>query len=608
MSSRPSKPSSDLIQDLYWLQDILQVYVTLSVWVIQWTDENRLVWMDLTPQHEGRVSPVHFEKFFSREAERDAYYFKSLQKLQKEGKGFSPQHRGFYDIFLPIEIKGKKRSALYANYFLRAPADLETLRQQWQALSGRVPTGSDPDFLRYVRMALSLPVYEDRLFRGVWDFLEALVSFLGGKLDKEPFHEKVDDLRRKVFAQELPNEPWFRDAIGTERLIPAPWDWYADRQLALWMREELGITRIPNQVIAVMPLIPSGGQARGVNRDPAEALVLQDRVQRACRRFAAKLPETVGGKLGDYGALFLTSTDPGRSQVQARLQLRDMGHKIQAMIRKEFGMRSVVGIGRPLPVGSVLAPSLREAVVALHLCVQRGSDQQFYETLEKKEGEASFSPLHRTEREMMAAFERDAWEDLKAGSERFSREVLEYAGGDLALLQALYLSALYRLLDRAGTHWALDPEVSDPLRKRFAQGMAEAGSIHRSMGVFLDALDELRNLSHSPREGAQNLRVEKILSFLNEHFNEPLTLTQVAKRSGFSVPLFCRVFKKRTGQTFSVYLNRLRIEEAKKLLRGSELALGRVGQACGFRNAHHFIRNFKKLVRRTPGEYRVMAR
>jgi YesN/AraC family two-component response regulator len=154
----------------------------------------------------------------------------------------------------------------------------------------------------------------------------------------------------------------------------------------------------------------------------------------------------------------------------------------------------------------------------------------------------------------------------------------------------------------------LEPEAGDPLRRRFAQGMAEAGSIHRSIGVFTAALDELKNLSHKPREGAQRLRIEKTLAFLNEHFGEPLSLSMVAKRSGFSVPLFCRVFKKRTGQTFASYLNRLRVEEAKKLLRGSSLALGQVGQICGFRNAHHFIRNFKKVAGRTPGDFRALSR
>jgi two-component system response regulator YesN len=372
------------------------------------------------------------------------------------------------------------------------------------------------------------------------------------------------------------------------------------------MKEELGITRIPNQVLAVMPLVP--GTGKGGATDPAEALVLQDKVQRACRQLAKTLPETVMGGLGDYGALFLTSTDPAKNAVQARLWVRDMAQGIQNAIRKKFGLRSVVGVGRPLPVGSVLAPSLREAVVALHLCVQRGIDLQFYERLENQGEEGTFGTLHRSEREMLSAFERDAWEDLRAGSERFSREVLEYAGGDLTLLQALFLSALYRLLDRAGARWALEPEEGDPLRRRFAQGMAEAGSIHRSIGVFTGALGELRNLSLKPREGAQSLRIEKALTFLNEHFGEPLTLSQTAKRTGFSVPLFCRVFKKRTGQTFSVYLNRLRVEEAKRLLRGSGLALGQVGRTCGFRSAHHFIRNFKKVVGKTPGDFRTLSR
>jgi len=70
---------------------------------------------------------------------------------------------------------------------------------------------------------------------------------------------------------------------------------------------------------------------------------------------------------------------------------------------------------------------------------------------------------------------------------------------------------------------------------------------------------------------------------------------------------FCRKFKMETGVTFVDYLNCIRIERAKILLRNSSLRVSEIAFEVGFQSLTHFNRTFRKLVRSSPTEYRSRA-
>lgn len=65
------------------------------------------------------------------------------------------------------------------------------------------------------------------------------------------------------------------------------------------------------------------------------------------------------------------------------------------------------------------------------------------------------------------------------------------------------------------------------------------------------------------------------------------------------------VFRKETGLALTDYINRSRVELAKNLLETTALNIEETADACGYRNASYFTRVFKKIVRKTPREYRT---
>src|SRR5207237_8664279 len=94
---------------------------------------------------------------------------------------------------------------------------------------------------------------------------------------------------------------------------------------------------------------------------------------------ARELPETAATRLGDYGVSIITSARPGKSVASARVELRERAQKFAARVRERFGLRTVCGIGPQLAPGAPLHPSHREAVLALHMCVQLDRDVLFYD-------------------------------------------------------------------------------------------------------------------------------------------------------------------------------------------------------------------------------------
>jgi len=600
--SAQQKPNSSWfqkVQNYYWLHDVMQIYVGLPTWVLLSDGVKHIDWMELTPQSATHLRPSHFDIRYGKEFERHIYYLKSIKRSAKEHKPFVDQYDGFYDFFLPLPSHEKRHAVLYSGFFLRQPPDWNSLAERWHKLTGRVPVDSDAEFVSYARMVLKLPVFDESLLKGVREFLQCYAEFLTGQTGSPPIYEKVDHLRRELFATRLPNPSWSQEALGLELMVPPPWAWYADKQLAPWMIEELGITRIPTTVFTVMPLSQGSEGA-----DSVKTLIRNSQIQKECLAFVRKVPELVAAKLQDYGMVFMTSPDPNKSQVQARLQVRERAELVQNFLKKQFGLKSVAGIGRPVSSGDDLHRSYQEAVLALHLCVQTEKPLLFYDENPRARLGSVYVRLNRAAMDLLDAYEQASVAGIKLSGERYAREVLEFASGSVEVVRGQFLAFLFNFLERARKRSVLNPEDEKSYSEHFCKLLNDADSIYRLIDIFKETLRVLSVLAVHPLHGSKEIRMQTILSFLAENFQQTVRLPQVAKKSGFSVPVFCQVFKETTGLSFVVYLNKLRVEEAKSLLRGSHLNLLQVGQSCGFQTPHQFIRNFKRWTGTTPGDYR----
>jgi two-component system response regulator YesN len=103
---------------------------------------------------------------------------------------------------------------------------------------------------------------------------------------------------------------------------------------------------------------------------------------------------------------------------------------------------------------------------------------------------------------------------------------------------------------------------------------------------------------------AQPIRLAK--QYIHKHFSDPVTLEEVSDAIGFSASYFSALFKKETGEGFSKYLTRVRMEEAKALLRDTRHPVSQICVSVGYADIKHFKHSFKSVTGLTPGEFRKL--
>ena len=110
--------------------------------------------------------------------------------------------------------------------------------------------------------------------------------------------------------------------------------------------------------------------------------------------------------------------------------------------------------------------------------------------------------------------------------------------------------------------------------------------------------------SSAVKSEAGSFIVKNAMAYINEHYKEKLTLSEVAEKTYVSQWHLSKLLNKHTEQSFSEILNTVRIEEAKKLLEDPSLRIGDIADEVGFLDMAHFSRVFKKICGISANEYR----
>lgn len=99
--------------------------------------------------------------------------------------------------------------------------------------------------------------------------------------------------------------------------------------------------------------------------------------------------------------------------------------------------------------------------------------------------------------------------------------------------------------------------------------------------------------------------VSRARQYIINHLMEPLALEDVAQHSGVSSFHFCKIFKKATRLTFTDFVNRARVELAKRLLLKPQFRITEVAYDAGFQSLSQFNRSFRRIMKQSPKEFRA---
>ena len=138
----------------------------------------------------------------------------------------------------------------------------------------------------------------------------------------------------------------------------------------------------------------------------------------------------------------------------------------------------------------------------------------------------------------------------------------------------------------------------------------------RTLGLFeiLNLLSQSEDFSFIASKGYNQLqniaetdRLAEVYKYVQNNYNNDISLNTIAGIANLTPQSFCRMFKKRTSKHFVEYLNEVRISKACGYLLDTDWSVSEIAYNCGYKTVSNFNKLFKDITATSPKEYREKA-
>lgn len=110
-----------------------------------------------------------------------------------------------------------------------------------------------------------------------------------------------------------------------------------------------------------------------------------------------------------------------------------------------------------------------------------------------------------------------------------------------------------------------------------------------------------------PENVFQHRVAETIRQYIQEKYQDDISMQDAANAMNYSDAYFCKLFKQCFGKSFTTYLMEYRVNEARKLLHQPTVNVREVSRAVGYLDSNYFAKVFKRVTGLSPSEYRKKA-
>ena len=170
--------------------------------------------------------------------------------------------------------------------------------------------------------------------------------------------------------------------------------------------------------------------------------------------------------------------------------------------------------------------------------------------------------------------------------------------------QSEHAQALLSLFVTAAVDGGASGDLVYKLSRQYLARLYRSKTVEEICFFLQEALE---NLMAEMLTGTDNGNpyIRAALSYMTKNYSKPLTLESVAAEVSLSPNYFSSLFRRTVGVTFREQLNRIRVEESKRLLLSTDYSLIDIAIAMGFNDQGYYCKVFKRVTGLTPGSYRA---
>jgi AraC-like DNA-binding protein len=158
--------------------------------------------------------------------------------------------------------------------------------------------------------------------------------------------------------------------------------------------------------------------------------------------------------------------------------------------------------------------------------------------------------------------------------------------------------------------------------------ISKGGDVERMFGMNYQFLDELADLHEVneiahwmarivrrfassvltvPGNAVHVTALRRVIDYVHRSYRERVTLTEAAAVADLSPSYLSNIFSQEMGESFSRYVQRVRVSRARELVFSTSLSLSDIAELCGFADQSHMTKIVRRLLGRTPAQLRRTA-
>lgn len=275
---------------------------------------------------------------------------------------------------------------------------------------------------------------------------------------------------------------------------------------------------------------------------------------------------------------------------------------LRKAIHQQFDVTLTVAVGTHSISASGVTESVRNAYIAARYRMVFGPEQTIhYEDISMRVGIAPLYPENES-RAVLRAFERqESAEFEKQLSLLFTASYSQSVQFGLIAAEHL-LMELYRVMP-AELQDACDI-VGIYTQLNECEDLYQQQNVLLSFGLRM--IDERHKDEHPDEK--RKAQMEEILEYVKENYSHPdLSMTSIAEHAGLSANTVRQLFREHGLASPKDYIQKLRMDEACRLLVETRMTAGQIGEKVGYLDSRYFYVSFKKYTGKTAFEYRAAA-